>query len=99
MTKDEYCISVCQAKCCSRSCGAVCPHLHDDKRCAIYAERFADDQPEDQLVAITQSPTTGDPKLISFICTRIEALIRDRKLPKAIEDQCCYAHPELLEKI
>ena len=96
MTKDEYCINVCGAKCCTHSCGRVCPHLRDDKKCAIYAERFADDQPDDQLVAITQSATSGDPTLISFICTRIEVLIRDNRLPKAIADQCCYAHLELL---
>jgi len=37
----------------------------------------------------------GDVK--PFTCGRIEKIIEKGLLPKEIEDQCCFAHPELLE--
>lgn len=76
-----------------------CPHCNDSNRCNIYAARFADDQPDSQLVGIAQQPSEfgADPELIYFNCTRIKKLIERGLLPKEIEAQCCIAHPELLD--
>lgn len=95
MTKDEYCISVCKAKCCYwHDVKKPCPRLTEDCKCSIYEQRFGPDSAHVEIVGWAEKyPGT----VLPFICSRIEQLIKDKHLPDDVEAQCCYAHPELLE--
>lgn len=73
--------------------GLICPRLKDCK-CTIYDKRFSPEYGDYEEVARVK---IGD-NLIPFICGRIEKLLKDKLLPEPIEQQCCYAHPELLER-
>lgn len=70
--------------------------LRDDLLCAVYEERFLDPSAPDYETVGYFVSKSG--QLKPFICGRIELLIRDGALPKWIQKQCCYAHPELLEE-
>lgn len=73
--------------------GVTCPHLTTEKTCAVYAERFAPDQP---VVKAMSLYVIGD-ELHTLYCFRITALIEKGLLHPDVEARCCYAHPELLD--
>lgn len=96
----DYCSRICKAKCCKvwdgRDCLAVCPKVDDQNLCSIYIERFKTEPP--MPYSFSTLATRGDRlHVISASCGRIEEIIAAGALPKWIEDQCCFAHPELLE--
>lgn len=101
MTKDDYCINVCKAKCCRLwDESKTCPKLGPDCKCTIYKERFGPDSPEEQVVGFYSSKSADDDghlMLKAFVCSRITKLIENKLLPEWVEKGCCYAHPELLE--
>ena len=39
----------------------------------------------------------GQMKLVVLQCGEVENIIKAGKMRKEIEEQCCFAHPELLE--
>ena len=92
MTKDEYCIEVCGAKCCRVGPKKRCPKLGNDCRCTIYESRFAADAPD--LVTVGFIRWKGKKQAIE--CGRIETILD--KLPRSITDGCVYAHPHLLDQ-
>lgn len=95
MTKDEYCINVCGAKCCTNPAdGKRCPRLGKDSRCTIYKERYRPGAPEVEAVALY---VIGG-KIKQFYCGQIETLLAQKQIAPEIAIQCVYAHPELLEK-
>lgn len=97
MTPDEYCISVCGAKCCYlRSDTEVvkCPRLIGS-RCSIYQQRFRDECEAKEVVGLVRIGGDWQP----FVCGQIADLLLEGALPDWVAAQCCYAHPELLEDV
>lgn len=86
---DEYCSSVCGARCCRRG-GEKCPHLTEENLCSIYEERFSPERGDIEL--ILDGP--GNPV---WICARVTVAIEMGALEAGTTENCCYAHPELLE--
>lgn len=90
MTKDEYCIEVCGGKCCKvfdskKTLVWQCPHQLKNGACGVFSEW------KNRGTCGKHFPEVGNTAM------RIEEAIRRKLLPKWIEDQCVYAHPELLE--
>lgn len=95
MTHSEYCVNVCGGKCCTfyeaDEKGNVqarlrCPDQLPSGACGIY------DQWKD-------NGTCGKFfQEINNIPMGIEQAIEQNLLPDFIKDQCCYAHPELLNQ-
>lgn len=95
--KDNYCMNVCGGKCC-RIWGDVddndnmndtvevlrCPKLDRDNKCTIH-NQWVD--------GFCNQPA----RVTRFETARIERILREKGLPQWVEDQCVYAHPELLE--
>jgi hypothetical protein len=107
MDKDTYCIKVCGGKCCTLyppgEDAVVCPRLSGDRSCSVYQKRYGalGDQP---LVVVGRweskknKDVDGRPVVYNFYCGRVEEIISSGSMPQEIMAQCCYAHPELLEK-
>ena len=94
-----YCAKVCGGKCCfvydeegDKIC--ACPKLTKENQCAIYKERYEQGQPFKTSIV---TPHKGQNKLVVLNCGEIKNIIKAGMLRKEIEDQCCFAHPELLE--
>ncbi len=96
MTHDEYCIKVCGGKCCTLypagKAPIRCPRLAKDGSCSVYKERYPANEPTPRLVQV--GTVLGKP----FMCGMIEDVLASGAMPKSIQDQCCYAHPELLNE-
>ena len=82
MTHDEYCYKICKAKCCTVGTWK-CPNLGKDFKCKIY----------DQW---TDNWCHYKPKAKGIAIMPIQRALRF--IDPKIKAQCCYAHPELLEK-
>jgi hypothetical protein len=107
MDRDTYCIKVCGGKCCTlyppNEDAVPCPRLSGDGSCSVYQKRYGElnDQP---LVIVGRwtskknKDVDDNPVVYNFYCGRIEEIIISGAMPKEIMNQCCYAHPELLEK-
>jgi len=100
LTVKEYCSEVCGGKCCyvyhEDKPLTACPQLNEQKLCSIYRERYELNQP----YSFSKKLRRGDKLfVINTKCGRIEDLIKNHTLPKEIEDQCCFAHPELLQRV
>ena len=97
MTEKDYCSNVCGGKCCKvyhPSNGkefGQCPQLTEDNLCNIYEKRYREKMPYYFTVI------DNNFAVHSYRCGYIKQIIAENKLPKWIEDQCCHAHPELLE--
>lgn len=106
MTKDEYCVQRCKAKCCvmhlSDEGSVPCPKLSDDSSCSVYRERFQPDMPDLVVVGYWKSrkykDLDGQAATRPFWCGRIEQIIAQGGLKAEIAEQCCYVRPELLEE-
>lgn len=101
ITKDQYCIQVCKAKCCYHPKYQIkCSKLTMDCKCSIYEQRFGEGSKEEQVVDFYQIKNKAKDSIdiLPFTCSRISKLIETKQLAPHVEDQCCYAHPELLEK-
>ena len=71
-----------------------CARLTADCKCSIYKERFAEGQPAQLPIFLYLHKD----ELKSFVCSRIQDLITRDQLAPDVRAQCCYAHPELLER-
>lgn len=80
---DKYCFSICKAKCCYSKWGA-CPNLSEDHKCKIHSK---------------WNDNWCNYKTEEFFTAPIMVAIKKRLLPESVMQQCCYAHPELLEKL
>lgn len=78
---DRYCIEICKAKCCYTHEGKPCKNLSDN-RCAIH-HLWRDNWCHYREGNVITAP--------------IEYIIAKKLLPDNVLNQCCYAHPELLE--
>jgi hypothetical protein len=95
-TVKEYCSEVCGGKCCTNyDDNVTCCHLNEEKLCDAYEHRFGEGSLSVETVFVYIGKNN---KMKSFQCGRIEDIIRAGGLRKDIEDQCCIAHPELLEE-
>lgn len=98
MTHDHYCINVCGGKCCKymrfegKTIEARCPQLTDCNRCGMH------DKWKDGSCGYSFPVQIGGGTIIADTAP-VEYAIKNHLFPKWIEDQCCYAHPELLEKV
>lgn len=109
MDADTYCIKVCGGKCCTLypkdEAPVRCPRQADDGTCTVYDRRYSEPLVHQKLVVVGQWKSQArrdiDGALITFpfYCGHIKDIIASGSLPEEIEAQCCYAHPELLEKI
>lgn len=91
MNHGEYCVNVCGGKCCklydeNRKVVWSCPNQKDNGACGIYDEWKDKETCGKEFVEIGNTPMT------------IMQAIEQKLLPDWIEEQCCYAHPELLEE-
>ncbi len=95
LSNKDYCSQVCRGKCCKVwddfETLKRCPNLTKDNLCSIYKERYQENKPYSFLVQINSKEFLAK-------CGRIAEMLAEKTLPKWIEDQCCYAHPELLEE-
>jgi|SRR6185503_13856675 len=82
--KDRYCIEICKAKCCYTIVGGRCPNLAKDNKCSIY-----------HLWEDNTCHYSG----YGLKTSSIEYAIEHKLLRPEIMEGCCYAHPELLEKL
>lgn len=82
--KDKYCIEICKGKCCFTEAGNKCPNLKADNTCQIH-KLWRDNWCNYQTEEIKTMP--------------IMQAIERRLIKQDVIDQCCYAHPELLEKL
>jgi hypothetical protein len=73
-----------------------CPKLSDNNTCSIYKERFELNIPYSWVDYKIQED--GNIDIIQAKCGLIKQILKNKGLPKEIEDQCCFAHPELLER-
>lgn len=92
MTHDDYCINVCGGKCCkyAGSIESRCPNLGEDNRCQTYAQ--------------WRNGTCGHKRLVQIGVDKhevetmpIKEALKRGLVPDWIKEQCCYAHPELLD--
>lgn len=105
MDRATYCRDVCHAKCCVAydvpgDGDVTCPLLTTDSTCAIYHQRFQPGAPDVAQVAVYRSreKRKGLPLYKPFRCGRIEGVLARGELPDWVREQCCYAHPELLNE-
>ena len=96
LTHDEYCINVCKAQCCkyvkapNGYAKTHCSHLQDDNRCGIHSEWENNTCNHSYLVQIGKDT-------VWVQTANVEKVIGKGVMPEWMEEQCCYAHPELLE--
>lgn len=101
ISKDDYCIKICKAKCCTlytEGVAVICPKLSSDCKCTIYKDRFTPFAPDVVKVGEYSLWLKNGPEKRNFYCSRVENLIAKNLLPDDIRAGCCYAHPELLKK-
>lgn len=102
ISADDYCIKVCKAKCCVIDAEKIpCPLLTPDCKCSIYKERFGEGSKEEEIVGWYQSSvldSDGNRTIQPIMCSRILTILAEDNLPLDVRAQCCYAHPELLNK-
>lgn len=94
---EYYCSQVCGARCCTVAIPGktiTCPALSENRTCSIYKERFEDGIPFSFNFVEHIGPYK---QKHNFNCTSVIELIEKKRLAKHIEDQCCFAHPEILE--
>lgn len=98
ITKDDYCINVCGAKCCRYlNPERACPNLTPDNKCGVYQYRYTKDAPEFEIVGWYKVKDNKGLTIIKpFVCGMIEKMLARNELPSLMKAQCCYAHPELL---
>jgi hypothetical protein len=104
---DTYCIKVCGGKCCTlyppNEEPVRCPRLSADCSCSVYQKRYGE-MGSLPLVVVGRweskknTDVDGVPVVYNFYCGRIEEIIASGAMPSEIMEQCCYAHPELLEE-
>ena len=82
--KDRYCIEICRGKCCYLPGKRPCPNLGKDFKCKIH-DKWKDNWCHFEIEGIKAMP--------------IKELLKNRLLPDGVIDNCCYAHPELLERL
>ncbi len=96
MTSKDYCSQICQAKCCKAHEPIVwppkCPKLTADNLCSIYPNRIGF---KFEALAADKEALYGGFKKGTCVCSKPEVFVS--KLPPEVQDQCCFAHPELLE--
>jgi hypothetical protein len=102
MDKATYCKTKCLAKCCVAydvpgDGDVTCPHLRTDSTCGIYRKRFQPGAPDVVQVAVYRARGRL-PIYKPFHCGRIEGVLSRNELPDWVREQCCYAHPELLNE-
>jgi len=98
ITREDYCSKVCGGKCCKHwEDNHTCRNLTKNCKCGIYGERFRDNAPDFEIVDLYAAPTKQGQRIKQLVCGRIEVQLEKGMIPKWIEKQCCYAHPELLE--
>lgn len=89
-----YCSKVCGAKCCSvwflGSKIGTCPKLTADCKCSIYEDRFIKKKP----FRFTLLNGT-----VRARCSEILKIIQRGELAPEIKQQCCFAHPEVLDMV
>lgn len=101
----RWCRERCQAKCCSLRLpdeGEIfCPNLTAEKACGVYPKRYAEGMPDLVVVGYWRSrkyrELDGTPATRPFFCGRITEILSRKALPPEVEEQCCWAHPELLD--
>lgn len=107
MNRGTYCIKVCGGKCCTlyppNDDAVRCPRLSDDRSCSVYHKRYGElaDQPVvvvGQWASKKNKDVDGNPVVYNFYCGRIEEIIISGTMHPDVKSQCCYAHPELLDK-
>ena len=95
MTKDEYCIDVCGAKCCmwwkEKTVTHICPHLGKDRKCRAYY-RWKDNVCDETYTVLHNN------ELYEIRTKSIMTMIEEKLIPDWVIAQCCYAHPHLLEE-
>lgn len=107
MEKWEYCINVCGGKCCTLYPPGEepirCPKLADNNSCTVYHKRYGPEFADMPVVVVGQweskkrKDIDGNPVVLPFMCGRIADIIASGAMPLDVMEQCCYAHPELLE--
>lgn len=101
MPYSQYCSEVCGAKCCkvyledTDEVLCECPKLSENRTCSIYKERYEQGKPYGFQKLV---PHRTGLKVISVDCGEVKEILKKKQLPGWIEAQCCFAHPELLEK-
>lgn len=107
MDQFTYCTKVCGGKCCylhfPGEDAVKCPNLLENNACGVYAKRYGSESPEPVLVVgywetKKYKDLSGKPVRMPFWCGQIKDIIASGRMRKDIEDQCCFAHPELLEE-
>lgn len=91
MESGDYCTKICRSKCCKTWQGTqvtwVCPNLEEtllESKCKIY------DTWKDQGTCGQYFPEVGNAPM------NIQQAIQRKLLPIFVENQCCFAHEELL---
>lgn len=107
MDAATYCIQVCKAKCCYLNTpwgeGPIkCPRLAEDNSCSVYHKRYGELVHEPLVVvgrwqSKVRKDIDGNPVDLPFYCGHVKDIIEKGWMPKDVEAQCCYAHPELLD--
>lgn len=89
MTEAQYCSQVCGAQCCRPPAPVIapkqCPKLGPDNLCTIYESRLGY-----TFQVLTDRGDVGQCR-----CSMVTKVLP--QLSQATRDQCCVAHPELLE--
>ncbi len=105
--KDRYCIEVCKGKCCTLYPPGEepirCPKVLESGACSVYHKRYGELANEPIVVvgrwqSKKNKDVDGQPVVYNFYCGRIEEIIISGAMRPEVMSQCCYAHPELLEK-
>lgn len=100
--RDKYCIEICKGKCCTLYPPGEepvrCPRQTPDGSCGIYHIRYSMPLLKEPLVQVGAWKSRSGIER-PFVCGHIEEIIAQGHLPKHIEEGCCYAHPELLERL
>lgn len=90
MDAKTYCSTVCEAKCCKRRPPLLspsrCPMLGDDNLCTIYKDR----------IGYSFEGVREGGVVVKATCKSIEEALPE--FPESVREQCCYAHPELLDQ-
>lgn len=98
MTKDQYCVEVCKAKCCKwwsikKQVFHVCPHLDcNTSKCRVHDKWKDKGQCSETYTAFVK----GD--LFEVQTMSIKEMIEGKLLPEWILEKCCYVNEEVLKK-
>lgn len=78
-----------------------CPNRDPvSKLCNIYESRYKPGAPAVEIVGFhrLERSARAFPVFRALACGRILDIIARKELPPEVEAQCCFAHPELLER-